>query len=693
MTSHDLDRCSGTSVRQRCITWAGLLLLIGLGGCSMFDLVGPDLRLTELRSEQPAQAWLADNLLVVKYQVDKDQTYTAAQWVGGQLPKIQFDHRYSRMEFLGEQWPESLAAPASMQPVQIVNSSIWAQLLTQLVDELVPQTPDQAIVLLIRNNKRVVYRRQDGSLGQWNFGEQPQSVSIVNSFDEDGFLVTIASKLERIATDAGLGGRQLLFMTNTLSRTSADLLLLDRDRLELIAISMPIGDENTASRSLVGLSLDSLNSIIVRSHLLAFIKNPVTSVARLLNVAIATTYTLVNLMEGGKGSDLPEVGSKPPMNMEIWEATLDELVKYQPIPAKLTLLIDGKAFFSDLLHQFNLARNRIDIRVYIFDTDDYAVSIADQLKALSSRIRIKVLVDDLGTLIAGALPPSSDMPADFIPPTSMISYLKKDSEIRVRRTPNTWLTSDHTKTLIIDNEIAYLGGMNLGREYRYEWHDLMVRLEGPFVEHLRGDFSRAWGHAGFGGDLDYLWRTIRYARQIRATPEPGQIMVRPLYTGTGELEIFTVQREAIRRARNYIYIQNAYLSDNVILQELIDARKRGVDVRVIIPGDNDSGIMAASNAVTANVLIAHGVRVYQYPFMSHVKAAIYDGWACLGSANFDKLSLYVNQEMNIGFSDPDTVNALKRDLFEKDFALSTEVTEPIRAEWSDYLSEILANQL
>ncbi len=670
-----------------------LLLLLVLAGCSSMNMIGPDVRLTALRTEQPVNAWLADNLLIVHYQVDKDQTYTAAQWVGGELPKIRFDHQYSRMEFLGDQWPDVLVGTNEVQPVQVVSSSIWQLLLTQLVDELVPQTPDQAIVLLIRNNKRVIYRLEDGSLGQWVFGEQPQNLVIVNSFDEDGFLENIAKQLERIATEAGLTGRQLLFMTNTLSRTSADLILLDRDRLELVAISMPIGDENTASRSLVGLSLDSLNSIVVRSHLLAFIKNPVTSVARLLNFAITTTFTLINPMEDGRASDLPEAGTKPPMNLEIWEATLDELVKYEPIPAKLTFLIDGNAYFSDLLHQFNLARNRIDIRVYIFDNDDYAVAIADQLKALSSRVKIKVLVDDLGTLIAGALPPGSDMPADFVPPASITSYLKEDSDIRVRRTANTWLTSDHTKTLIIDNEIAYLGGMNLGREYRYEWHDLMVRLEGPFVDHLRGDFSRAWGHAGFGGDLDYLWRTIRYGRQIHAQPEPGQIMVRPLYTGTGELEIFRVQREAIRRARNYIYIQNAYLSDNVILQELIDARKRGVDVRVIIPGDNDSGIMAASNAVTANVLIAHGVRVYKYPFMSHVKAAIYDGWACLGSANFDKLSLYVNQEMNIGFSDPATVNALKRDLFEKDFELSTEVTEPIRAEWSDYLAEIFANQL
>ncbi len=439
--------------------------------------------------------------------------------------------------------------------------------------------------------------------------------------------------------------------------------------------------------------MDSFNTLVIRGHVFAFIKNPVTSVTRLVNFALTTTYNLVNLRAGGYSRDLPEAGTQPPMNMRIWEETLDELVSEKPIPARLTFLIGGQAYFSDLINSFNLARNRIDIRVYIFDTDDYAVTIANQLKALSKKLKIKILVDDLGTLTAGLLPPATPMPSDFLPPASIVSYLKKDSKLKVRRAANTWLTSDHTKTLVVDNEIAYIGGMNIGREYRYEWHDMMVKLEGPVVEQIRGDFSRAWGHAGIGGDLDYLWRTIRYSRDIKAEPEPGQIMVRPLYTRTGTLEIFNAQRAAIKRARNHIYIQNAYLSDNTILRGLIAARKRGVDVRVIIPGDNDSGIMAASNAVTANVLIAHGVRVYRYPKMTHIKAAIYDGWACVGSANFDKLSFFVNQEMNIGISDPDTVDYLRRELFEKDFAISSELLEPITAEWTDYLSEIFADQL
>ena len=71
---------------------------------------------------------------------------------------------------------------------------------------------------------------------------------------------------------------------------------------------------------------------------------------------------------------------------------------------------------------------------------------------------------------------------------------------------------------------------------------------------------------------------------------------------------------------------------------------------------------------------------------------IVDGWVSLGSANFDKLSFFINQEMNIAFSDPPTVERFKSALFERDFSVAEEIKEPIEAGWSDYLYEMVANQ-
>jgi phosphatidylserine/phosphatidylglycerophosphate/cardiolipin synthase-like enzyme len=124
---------------------------------------------------------------------------------------------------------------------------------------------------------------------------------------------------------------------------------------------------------------------------------------------------------------------------------------------------------------------------------------------------------------------------------------------------------------------------------------------------------------------------------------------------------------------------------------LARARLRGVDVRVIMPGDNDFASGHSSNLITSNFLRQHGVRVYFYPGMSHVKALLVDGWACFGSANFDALSLRLNREGNLATSDAGFAARFRREVFETDFAKSRELKEDITVDWSDHLSDALLN--
>ena len=95
----------------------------------------------------------------------------------------------------------------------------------------------------------------------------------------------------------------------------------------------------------------------------------------------------------------------------------------------------------------------------------------------------------------------------------------------------------------------------------------------------------------------------------------------------------------------------------------------------------------------ANYLLEHGVRVYFYPAMTHVKALLVDGWSCVGSGNLNHVSLRLNQEENIATSDPDFANELKRDLFEADFARSYELTQPISVDWVDFLADLVLEGL
>ncbi len=127
--------------------------------------------------------------------------------------------------------------------------------------------------------------------------------------------------------------------------------------------------------------------------------------------------------------------------------------------------------------------------------------------------------------------------------------------------------------------------------------------------------------------------------------------------------------------------------------ELAKARRRGVDVRIILPTRGNHGPVHGSNQVAINTLLDHGIRVYSYPGMSHVKAAIFDGWACVGSANYDKLSLEVNKELNLATSDADTVNSLLEEVFLPDMAMSEEITERVEVAFLQTFQERAVDEL
>jgi cardiolipin synthase len=195
--------------------------------------------------------------------------------------------------------------------------------------------------------------------------------------------------------------------------------------------------------------------------------------------------------------------------------------------------------------------------------------------------------------------------------------------------------------------------MNIGREYRYAWHDMMMEVQGPVVDVLTHEFGDAWAHAGMFGDFGYFFHKLK-PNQKR--DDRGDHPIRVLLTETGNAEIFRAQRAAIRNAQRYIYIQNAYFADDAMLYELARARRQGVDVRVIMPIFGNHGPLNKSNALAANAMLEHGIRVFLYPGMSHIKAAVFDGWACFGSANWDNLSFHTNKELNLATSDPETVD-------------------------------------
>jgi len=385
---------------------------------------------------------------------------------------------------------------------------------------------------------------------------------------------------------------------------------------------------------------------------------------------------------------IPAVTPRAGMDLELWEADLAGIAG-TPTLGTVRFLVDGDEFFPRLLETVEAALESIDIRIYIFDNDDFGVQVADVLKERAEDVSVNVLLDGIGAMIGTRVDPD-ELTEDFRPPLEMASYLRDDSKVRVRKSGNPFLTGDHTKTVILDGRTAFLGGMNIGGNYRYEWHDLMMEVTGPVVDLLQRDSDVAWSKASWFGDLAMFARVITPMKH-RASDSGVPLTI--LTTRDHDSQLYRAQLAAIRRSQSYIYIENAYFSDDVVLYELAKARRRGVDVRVILPDTGNHQAQNYSNEVAINTMLRNGIRVYLYPGMTHVKAAVYDGWACFGSANFDKLSLQINEELNLGTSDPGIVDELLTRVFAPDFRRAEELTTPLPTGWMHGLAEFVSDEI
>jgi phosphatidylserine/phosphatidylglycerophosphate/cardiolipin synthase-like enzyme len=592
---------------------------------------------------------------------------------------LRWNQRLARMPAGQRSWREAM----------VIAGWEWGRLTTNLVEALTPVSPGHGHYYQGFVTDRFLYRDAQGAPRFSSIDQKPEGVVLDRSFSMEEALATVARLVQEDLTRHHPGESLFLLLAPN-ARRFPQALLLDRQKRECVWL-VPAAYYDTTERGLsFATTAQGFSALLLESHGLALLKNPVSSLARLGDLGVETVVRFVRLPFPKPSYHYPPLTEGPGMDLGEWEAWLERYTGTRQEEGSLDLLINGERFFPRLKQAIAGATNHIWFNIYIFDKDDVGVCVADQLKERSREIEVKVIFDRLGTISGGAVPPGTPLPEGFTPPTSMYSYLRQDSRVKVRPFLNPWFSSDHEKVLLVDGTHAWVGGMNLGREYRYEWHDLMVELQGPVVGFLESRFKRVWAHEGMLGDLAYLAEVLRSPRQAPASPpEGGWIKVRLLPTKTAWKPFSTAVQHGIAKSRSYIYVENPYLFDKRVIVALARARNRGVDVRVVLPRVNDLKAGGRSNLVVANYLLEHGVRVYFYPGMTHVKALLVDGWACVGSANLNHLSLRVCQEQNVATSDPAFAARLKRELFEEDFARSYELTEPVSTEWVDFLADLL----
>jgi cardiolipin synthase A/B len=218
-------------------------------------------------------------------------------------------------------------------------------------------------------------------------------------------------------------------------------------------------------------------------------------------------------------------------------------------------------------------------------------------------------------------------------------------------------TRSHVRVIVVDGRIGYTGGFGLADywlgdgHHDREWRESNVRFEGPAVAALQAAFAAGWAEAT--GML--LTGDTYFPPQIF---EPaGQTMAGLMHTvpavGSTPAERFLAL--SIAGSRKTLYITNSYfVPDQDFRKMLIDAVRRGVDVRVITAGDkSDVKTTVFAGRAYYDELLRGGVRIFEYsPTMVHAKTIVADGiWSSVGSMNFDNRSMAFNNESNLNVLD------------------------------------------
>jgi len=385
---------------------------------------------------------------------------------------------------------------------------------------------------------------------------------------------------------------------------------------------------------------------------------------------------------------------------------------------RVTLLVDGDQALPALLTAIRQARHSIHWEVMLFAPDASGERVAEALMEAAQRgVQVRLLLDgeftrkgdpldwllrlgrdDGGRLdrLIARMRTSGVQVLDSYPPTrpplpGLDPELARDQERLNRQTCLTFNHHDHRKILVVDGEVAFVGGMNVSEAYLYEtpeagWHDLMVRLEGPAVRELDRLFAQRWQISG--GDLPDVDDPAPSPSSTPDGPSAVQVLAQSPLRG----EILTAYLTAIREAQESIWVENPYVNYDPLLEALMEAARRGVQVTMIVPGrHNDEPLLHWMLQRRYAALLAAGVALYEYPDrMSHGKVMLVDDrWVTVGSFNLNHRSVSHDLEANIAIEDPDFARRVRQTLFEPDRARSRRITAPPPFAWWALILELL----
>ena len=327
----------------------------------------------------------------------------------------------------------------------------------------------------------------------------------------------------------------------------------------------------------------------------------------------------------------------------------------------ITLLRSGAEYFPALEAEIDSAQQEIYLQTYIFEPDSTGMRISSAFKRAAARgVEVCLLLDGYGC---------QDIPLVFVEDmrqagVEVLIYRPKISPWTFKRKR---LRRLHSKLIVIDGKIAFVGGINIIDDLNTPDHsppriDYAVSIEGPLLVAMRANARRLW--------RSVAWASLRHldtAKLPAAHAKPGNMraafVVRDNVWHRRDIE--KAYLAAIENAQSEIVMANSYFLPGIRFRRtLVAARKRGVRVILLLQGQVEYLLVDYAAHALYEQFLGAGIEIYEYHsgFM-HSKVAVIDRhWATVGSSNIDPFSLLLARESNIVVENASFASRLRTDI-------------------------------
>ena len=407
-----------------------------------------------------------------------------------------------------------------------------------------------------------------------------------------------------------------------------------------------------------------------------FDHSEVLRIAGLVAIVAIVALILAGLFSPGLRYSLsssPEVAVDSPAFLQELEPLVSGKITRNN---RIEVIENGENFYRAELDAMRHAQHSINIEAYIFHkgqvTAEVLAVLADRAR---SGVQVNMVLDALGSL--------STHKRYFKPLKEAGGRVEWYHRLRLHN----WFIANnrtHREITVVDGSLAFVGGAGYADWWRDplkgepSWRDTMFRVQGDAVRGIQGAFVENWleasGQILIGPDyFPTLASDPGAATALVITSSPS--------SSVGSTRARVLFQTLIAAAQKSIYITTPYfLPDKSMRAELVRAKKRGVDIRVIVPGKHsDHSLTRSSGRKAYGDLLKVGADIYEYEAsMIHAKITIVDGlWSVVGSTNLDNRSFGINDEINLAARNPMVAARLTQD-FQNDISKSKQVSF---AEW------------